>query len=170
MAKIISYDISIPWKRVSDNENDISNIKKITAKPIDYSTIKKSQTLNLLNKFQLSTQNSGLGGEQSKYIWGYYDIIVIVPFDNIPIWALSGVSNHLLFYTGEDRIINPSEDSLIMRNFSHWQYKDKKYIYRTYIRFDCFDNNINNYIPVYVDYDILIQNPYNYINQSGYKS
>lgn len=165
MAKETNNKLENLWNDVSKNENDIANIKRIVANSINYSTIRKTQVITVLDNYKLDTQIQS----PTKLIWGFYDIEVIVPFDNMPTWALSGVSNIILFSGSESQVINTS-DQFFYRVFSQWQFRDNKYIYRTYIRFGWFDDSVDEYVPVYVDFDILIQNPRKYINQQGYKS
>jgi len=167
MPRVINNKLEYLWNNVSKNQNDIANMKRIIVNPISYSTIEKAIVGNLLTKYPLTTQHSS---DPTVFIWGVYDVDIIVPFDNIPVWALSSVSNRILFYAGESQLIDLESHSISYKTFSHWQYKDEKYIYRTYIKFNCYESEISNWIPIYVDFDILIQNPRKFINQQGYKS
>jgi len=170
MSKEQNKGLSNLWEDVSANQKDITNIKLKRIQLNTYTVTKVSQTITVATKLNMMNyqQNS-------------YKVELIQPFENMPSWGLSGVHPIPLFYS-ESQIIDPviygnapSYPLLQGSNrFSYniekrWQYLDGQYILRMIILAN-FRSLDNEYWPLYLDLDILVENPRKYSSQQGYKS
>lgn len=173
MPKEYNKKLQHLWEDVSQNENDIEDIKLRRIELDTYTVTKSSQTVRVLERFSMLPYipTNALNGLE-----------VVIPFENMPSWGLSGVHIIPIFYSESvliDPVIfgNPPMYPLLQgsNRFSYeivprWQYLDGQYILK--IRLRGWFKDITNAItyPLYLDLDILVENPRKYSSQQGYKS
>jgi len=171
MAKEINKGLSNLWKDVSANQKDIADIKLKRIELDTYTVTNVSQTITVVTKLNMMD-----------YWKNSYRLELIQPFNNMPSWGLTGVHPIILFYS-ESQIIDPviygnapmypllqGSNRFSYQVVNRWQYLDGQYILRIVINQANLRSLASEYWSLYLDLDILIENPRKYSSQQGYKS
>lgn len=184
MAKEQKQILRHLWEDVNRNQLDIEKIKFRYIETATYTVTKKPQLLKIL-------ENYTMNADHTEWVSA---LEISVPFDQMPSWGLSGVHPIPLFYTEGDNLIDPivygemicignicwitveSGTNWFVYNVNQkWKYINGQYVYITniiaYLQPVNEDGSIQSgvYLPLYLDFDILIENNYKYTIQQGYK-